>query len=88
MTTKDTLHINGVLLEEAAVYASRKGVDLSSVVENFLSKWVSDNSVWDKIDNFPVSDEVRSLTRHAGSFTHNLDPEEERDGYFSEKYGL
>ena len=88
MTTKDTLHINGVLLEEAAVYASRKGVDLSSVVENFLSKWVSDNSVWDKIADFPVSDEVKSLTRHAGSFTRNLNPEEEREEYFSEKYGL
>ena len=86
--SKEVLHINGLLLEEAAVYATKRGVDLSSVVENFFSGWISDDSVEDKISRFHISEEVKSVTRHAGNPAVSIDPEEEKDRYFSEKYGL
>lgn len=87
MGKKLTLHIDDSVLHKAFYYAENQGLDLSTVVESFLRKFVV-SSHKDTVKNFPISDKVRSLSGRLKVKGDNVDWENEKNSYFEEKYGL
>ena len=51
-------------------------------------KWVSKPSLEEKIKNFPISKEVKSLTEHLNIDGNAIDCDKEREHYLADKYGL
>lgn len=82
------LHINRVVFQRASLYAKEQGVDLSAVIESFLMKWVSKSSLEEKIKNFPISKDVKSLAEHLNIDGNAMDWNKEREYYLADKHGL
>lgn len=82
------LHINRDVFQQASLYAKEQGVDLSAVIESFLMKWVSKLSLEEKIKNFPISEEVKSLAKHLHIDGNAMDWDKEREHYLADKYGF
>lgn len=82
------LHINRDVFQQASLYAKEQGVDLSAVIESFLIKWVSKLSLEEKIKNFPISEEVKSLAKHLHIDGNAMDWDKEREHYLVDKYGF
>ena len=82
------LHINRTVFQRASLYAKEQGVDLSAVIESFLMKWASKPSLDEKIKNFPISKEVKSLTEHLHIDGNAMDWDKEREHYLADKYGF
>lgn len=82
------LHINRDVFQQASLYAKEQGVDLSAVIESFLMKWVSKPSLEEKIKNFPISEEVKSLAKHLHIDGNAMDWDKEREHYLVDKYGF
>lgn len=82
------LHINRDVFQQASLYAKEQGVDLSAVIESFLMKWVSKLSLEEKIKNFPISEEVKSLAKHLHIDGNAMDWDKEREHYLVDKYGF
>ena len=82
------LHINRDVFQQASLYAKEQGVDLSAVIESFLIKWVSKLSLEEKIKNFPISEEVKSLAKHLHIDGNAMDWDKEREHYLADKYGF
>ncbi|MBQ3909731.1 MAG: hypothetical protein II691_00300 [Muribaculaceae bacterium] len=75
--------INSKLYQQASVYAQKKGLNLTAVIESFLLRFI-DNS---KTDEQPVPDVVLSLLG-AGEPVANddLNAREAYNEYLDEKY--
>ena len=83
------LHIDDVVLRKAFLCAKNKGVDLSALVEAFLARFVSSNASYeDKINNFPISDEIRALAGKKKKDVRLEDWKKEKEDYLFQKYGL
>lgn len=82
------LHINRDVFQQASLYAKEQGVDLSAVIESFLMKWVSKLSLEEKIKNFPISEEIKSLAKHLHIDGNAMDWDKEREHYLVDKYGF
>ena len=83
------LHIDDAILRKAFLYAKIKGVDLSAIVERFLSQFASAPlSYEEKIKKFPISQEVRDLVGHPKGNPAAIDWDKEKEEYLSQKYGL
>ena len=82
------LHINRTVFQRASLYAKEQGVDLSAVIESFLMKWASKPSLDEKIKNFPISKEVKSLTEHLNIDGNAIDWDKKREHYLADKYGF
>ena len=88
MNNQIALHINRDVFQQASLYAKEQGVDLSAVIESFLMKWVSQPSLEEKIKNFPISEEVKSLAKHLHIDGNAMDWDKEREHYLADKYGF
>ena len=51
-------------------------------------KWVSKPSLEEKIKNFPISKEVKSLAGHLHIDGNAMDWDKEREHYLADKYGF
>lgn len=87
-----TLKISDSVLKKAISYASRKGVDLSTVVEDFLSNLASDVSVQAK-DEKSTKKSRSVLPKHLKEIEGSLSqinemdlPEDARLSYLLKKY--
>ncbi len=88
MSGNFSLHINDSVLNSAQVYARLKGVSLSAVIEDFLAKWTREQSLEEKIANFPISNQVNSLAGRIKVDHQSVDWEKQRKEYLNEKYAL
>ena len=83
-----SLTIDDSVLHKALFYAEAKGVNLSSIIESFLSRWTREQTVKEKINNFPISQKVKSLAGRMKTDGNSLDWDVQKEMYFKEKYGL
>ncbi len=88
MNSNYSLYIDDSVLSRAQVYAQLKGISLSSIIESFLSKWTKEQSLEEKINKFPISNEVRSLAGRMKINANTVDLDLLRDDYLKEKYAL
>ncbi len=88
MNSNYSLYIDDSVLNRAQVYAQLKGISLSSIVESFLSKWTKEQSLEAKINNFPISNKVRSLSGRMNANAEAIDFDLLKDEYLTEKYAL
>lgn len=82
-----SLHISNAVLRKALVCAESKGTNQSAVVESLLAQWTTEQTLEEKINNFPISDKVKSLAGRIKT-SKAVDWEQQKDEYFKEKYGL
>lgn len=79
------LHIDDSVLHKAFYYAENQGLDLSTVVESFLRKFVV-SSHKDTVKNFPISDKVRSLSGRLKVKGDDVDWESETYGRYTKSF--
>ena len=87
METKAALHINNALLTQAMHYAKENEIDLSSVVNDFLYRFIVATKTEMHANQMKVSNKVRSLA-HRLPALEGMDLSNEKELYFIEKYGL
>ena len=87
MDTSATLHINNALLTQAMHYAKENEIDLSSVVNDFLYRFIVATKTEMYAHQMKVSDKVRSLA-HRLPTLEGKDLSKEKEQFFIEKYGL
>ncbi|TWV61366.1 DUF6364 family protein [Parabacteroides distasonis] len=77
------LKINDSVLRKALDFANRKGMDLSVVVEEFLSRFASGTS--SEVKDIVISDKVKELVGILSS-TGDEDWKKDKANYLAEKY--
>ena len=87
MDSGASLPINNALLTQAMRYAKENEIDLSSVVNDFLYRFIVATKTEMHANQMKVSDKVRSLA-HRLPALEGKDLSEEKETYFIEKYGL
>ncbi len=88
MNSNYSLHIDDSLLHRARTYAQLKGLNLSVVIEGLLSKWTKEQSIEEKIANFPISAKVSSLAGRIATTNQTDDWKSRKEEYLREKHGL
>ncbi len=88
MNRNYSLHIDESVLSRAQLYAQSKGISLSSIIEAFLAKWTKEQSLEEKLNNFPISSKVKSLAGRMKTNADAIDFDQLRDEYLKEKSPL
>ena len=88
VNTNYTLKIDGLVLERALTHAKAKGLNLSALIESFLTHWTNEQTLEEKIKNFHISEEVKSLAGRISINDNEADYDKIKYEYFKEKYEL
>lgn len=83
MDAKLTLKLDKNTIENAKVYAAKKKLSISSMVENYLNAIISQNTEKEDVE---ISEFVKSFSLKNGGISGDFAYKKDRQDYLIEKY--